>query len=149
MSSSSGSLPDSNGVPGSAPSDPGRSPSIGELLSDVTKDLSLLMRQEVELAKAEVRESAQHAGKGAGLLGGAGVIAHLALVFASLAAWWGIGDATGRAWAGLIVAAFYLVLAGVLALLGRKNLQAVKGLPATTESVQRIPAAMKGEENAS
>jgi hypothetical protein len=120
--------------------------SIGDLLVDVSKDVSLLIRQELELAKAELRESAVKGGKGAGELTGAAVAAHLGLVFLSLAAWWAIGNATGRGWAGLIVGAVYLIVAGVLAAVGRRDLKSVRGLPRTTESVQRIPAAVKGEE---
>ena len=46
--------------------------SLGDLISEVTTDLSTLMRQELELAKAEVQQSASRAGKGAGMLGGIG-----------------------------------------------------------------------------
>ena len=77
--------------------------SVGELFSEVAEDLSTLLRQEVELAKAELRQSATRAGKGAGLLAGAGVSGHMVLLFASVAAWWGIGDATGHGWSALIV----------------------------------------------
>ncbi|WP_354176581.1 phage holin family protein, partial [Arthrobacter nitrophenolicus] len=55
--------------------------SLGELLGDVTRDLSTLMRQEVELAKAELKQSASRAGKGSGMLAGAGVAGHFVLVF--------------------------------------------------------------------
>ncbi len=54
------------------PTPSGESPSIGDLLGDITRDLSTLMRQEVELAKAELRQSAKESGKGAGMLGAAG-----------------------------------------------------------------------------
>jgi hypothetical protein len=57
--------------------------SVGELFSEVAEDLSTLLRQEVELAKAEVRQSASRAGKGAGLLAGAGLSGHMVLLFAS------------------------------------------------------------------
>lgn len=122
------------------------SASIGELLSDISTDISTLMRQEVELAKAELRQSAQKAGKGAGLLGGASVFAHLALVFLAIAAWWGLGDSIGRGWAGLVVMLVLAVIAAVLGVLGRSQLQAVSGLPKTTASVKKIPDAVKGNE---
>ena len=120
--------------------------SIGELFVDVSKDISLLIRQEIELAKAEVRESATSAGKGAGELGGAAVAAHLGLVFLSIALWWAIGNGIGRGWAGLIMGVGYLIIAGALAALGRKDIKAVKGLPQTTGTVKQIPDAMKGKE---
>jgi len=120
--------------------------SIGELFVDVSKDISLLIRQEIELAKAELRESARTAGKGAGELGGAAVAAHLGLVFLSIALWWAIGNSTGRGWAGLIIGVVYLIIAGALAAVGRKDMKAVKGLPQTTGTVKQIPDAMKGNE---
>ena len=122
-------------------------PSIGELFADVSKDVSLLIRQEVELAKAELRESAAKGGRGAGELTAAVVTAHLGLVFLSVGAWWAIGNGTGRGWAGVIVGVVYLLVAAGLATVGRKDLKSVKGLPKTAESVQRIPAAMKGNED--
>jgi uncharacterized membrane protein YqjE len=120
--------------------------SIGELFTDVTKDVSLLIRQEVELAKAELRESATHAGKGAGELGGAAVAAHFGLLFVSIAIWWAIGNGLGRGWAALIVGVVYLLIAAVLAQLGRNDLKSVKGLPQTTATAKKIPSAMKGNE---
>jgi hypothetical protein len=120
--------------------------SIGELFTDVTKDVSLLIRQEVELAKAELRESATAAGKGAGELGGAAVAGHFGLLFLTIAVWWAIGNGIGRGWAGLIVGVVYLIIAGILYSIGRKDLKAVKGMPKTADSVQQIPAAMKGNE---
>lgn len=122
-------------------------PSIGELLSDVSTNLSDLMRQELELAKAELRQSATRVGKGAGMLGGAGLAANLALVFVSVAVWWAIGNSTGRGWSGLIVAGIWAVVALVLALVGRKEIRSATGLPRTTESVKQIPDALKGQEH--
>jgi Putative Actinobacterial Holin-X, holin superfamily III len=138
----------------SSPAGPGTSnpdtrPSVGELLSDVTQDLSTLMRQEVELAKAEIRQSATKAGKGAGMLAGAGVSGHMVALFVSVAVWWGIGDSTGHGWSALIVAAVWLIIAAVLAMAGRKEIKSVSGLPQTAESVKKIPSAVKGNEDQS
>ncbi|TLM80309.1 phage holin family protein, partial [Pseudarthrobacter sp. NamE2] len=58
--------------------------SLGDLLGEVTRDLSTLMRQELELAKAEAKQSATRAGKGGGMLAGAGVAGHFVLLFLSL-----------------------------------------------------------------
>jgi hypothetical protein len=123
--------------------------SVGELFSEVAEDLSTLMRQEVELAKAELRQSATRAGKGAGLLAGAGVSGHMVLLFASVAAWWGIGDATGHGWSALIVAAIWLVIAAILGLMGRREISAVPGIPQTTQTVKQIPDAVRGNEDTS
>lgn len=132
-------------TPGTGWQDP-NSLSVGELLGEVSRDLSSLMRQEVELAKAEARQSAKQAGKGAGLLGSAGVAATLALVFLSVAVWWALGNATGRGWSGLIVGLFWVVVAGALAAAGRSQVSRVKGLPQTTETARQIPDAVTGKE---
>jgi hypothetical protein len=123
--------------------------SVGELFSEVAEDLSTLLRQEVELAKAELRQSATRAGKGAGLLAGAGVSGHMVLLFASVGAWWGIGDATGHGWSALIVAAIWLVIAAILGLMGRREISAVPGIPQTTQTVKQIPDAIRGNEDTS
>jgi uncharacterized membrane protein YqjE len=123
-----------------------QNPSVGELFSDVTKDVSLLVRQEIELAQAELRESATRAKKGSAELGAAGVAGHFGLLFLSLAVWWAIGNGIGRGWAALIVGVVYLVVAGVLASQGRKDLKIVPGLPQTAATAKRIPGAMKGNE---
>jgi Putative Actinobacterial Holin-X, holin superfamily III len=123
--------------------------SVGELFSEVAEDLSTLMRQEVELAKAELRQSATRAGKGAGLLAGAGVSGHMVLLFASVAAWWGLGDAIGHGWSALIVAAIWLVIAAALGLMGRRQISAVPGITQTTQTVKKIPDAVRGNEDTS
>jgi hypothetical protein len=125
-------------------------PSIGGLLGDVSKDLSELVRQEIALAKAEATQSATRVGKGAGLLGGAGMAGHFVLLFLSVALWWGLGNSIGRSWSALVVAAIWALVCAVLALVGRSQLRSVQGLDRTTETVKRIPTALKGheEENA-
>lgn len=125
---------------------PDSRPSAGELFSEVAEDLSTLMHQEVELAKAELRQSATQAGKGAGLLAGAGVGGYMVLLFASIAAWWGIGDAIGHGWSALIVAAIWLIVAAVLGLKGRREISAVPGVPQTAQTVKKIPDAVRGNE---
>ena len=66
--------------------DPG---SLGEIIGDISDGLSTLFRQEVELAKAEVRQEATKAGKAAGMLGGAGFAGYLAVLLLSFAAVYG------------------------------------------------------------
>lgn len=125
--------------------------SVGEVFSDLTTHLSTLMRQEVDLAKAEVRESATKAGKGAGMLGGAGVAAHMLLLFLSLALWWGLAHLFDSAdpwfgWSFLVVAVLWGIVAAILAAVGRSKLQQVEGVPRTTETMSQIPNALKGDE---
>ena len=112
-------------------------------------DLSTLIHQELELAKAELRQSATRAGKGAGMLAGAGISGYMVLLFASVAAWWGIGDATGHGWSALIVAAIWLIAAAILGLMGRREISAVPGVPQTAQTVKKIPDAIRGNEGTS
>ena len=121
-------------------------PSVGELLGDISRDISTLMRQEVELAKAEARQTVTKAGTGVGMFGGAGLAAHFVLLFLSIALWWALGDGMGRGWAALIVALIWAVIAGVLAVMGRAQLKKAKGLPQTAATVKQIPDAARGKE---
>src|SRR5689334_15003145 len=61
--------------------------SIGDLVGDISQGLSTLLRQEVELAKAELKQTTSRAGKAAGMFGGAAVAGWMALLFLSLAVW--------------------------------------------------------------
>lgn len=124
----------------------GEDRSIGEILSDVTTDLSTLMRQELELAKAELKQTATRAGTGAGLFGGAAVAGHMVLLFLSISLWWGLGNLVGRGWSALIVAVIWAIIAAVLAVTGRGQLARVRGIPSTTETVAKIPDALQGNE---
>lgn len=132
------------GGPADAPA--GDRPSIGDLIGAVTQDLSALVRQEVELAKAELSQSAKRAGRGSGMLAGAGVAGHFVLVFLSIALWWGLP--IGKAWSAVVVAVIWAVVAAVLALRGRTELRRVRGAPRTAETVKKIPNALKGDEEA-
>ncbi|MFG6402833.1 phage holin family protein [Microbacterium sp. P04] len=122
--------------------------SLGELLGEVTGDLSTLMRQELALAKAELSQSASRAGKGAGLLGGAGYAALMAVFFLTVALWWALGLLVGLGWSAVIVAVLWGIVAAVLYQSGRKKLKEVQGAPKTVETIKRIPDAVKrNEEN--
>ncbi|MFK4641402.1 phage holin family protein [Paenarthrobacter histidinolovorans] len=116
---------------------------LGELLSDLTRDVSTLMRQEVELAKVELKESATKAGKGAGMMAGAAWAGHITMLFLSIALWWALGLLVGLGWSAVIVAVIWGIIAAVLAVMGRKELNAIKGMPRTAETVKEIPPALK------
>ena len=128
--------------------------SIGEIVSDLSQNFSTLVSQELTLAKAEATQSAQRAGKGVGMLAGAALTAHLALLFLSLGAWWTIAIAIGShdhpalGWAGLIMTVLWAIVAVILAFAGKSALQKVNGIPKTTETVSKIPNAVKGNEEA-
>ncbi|MFQ4149824.1 phage holin family protein [Arthrobacter sp. LAPM80] len=119
------------------------SSSLGDLLGEATRDLSTLMRQEVELAKVELKDSAVRAGKGSGMLAGASVAGHFVLLFLSLALWWALGTWWGLGWSGVVVAVIWAIVAAVLAALGRRELKAIKGLPQTGQTLQEIPSTLK------
>jgi len=121
--------------------------SVGQLLGEISGDISTLMRQEVELAKSEIRQSAQRASKGTGLLAGAAVGGHMVLLFLSIALWWGLGNAIGRGWSALVVAVIWAIIAAILASMGKSQLKAVQGLPKTADTAKKIPDALKGNED--
>jgi hypothetical protein len=106
--------------------------SVGELLSVVTADLQVLFRQEIELAKAEIREEATKAGKTAGMYGGAGFAGYMVLLFLSLALLFGLSNVMDGGWAALIVTALWAVVAGVLYQKGRKQAHTVSPKPEQT-----------------
>jgi hypothetical protein len=111
--------------------------SLGELVATATRDLSSLLRQEVELAKVEIKRDVAAAGKGAGMFGGAGFAAALGLVFVSVAAAYGIahfGPPLGCSF--FAVGAVYFVIAGVLALSGKKSLSKMSPPTKTIETLK-------------
>ena len=125
----------------------GQTESLGQLLGEVSKDISTLVRQEVELATAELSESAKKAGKGAGMFGGAGVAGFFALMFLSIALWWGIGFLTGLVWSAIIVAVIWGIVAAVLAMRGKKEVEEINGAPKTAETLKKVPEAFKTSED--
>jgi MFS family permease len=96
---------------------------IGELLKQLSEETTTLVKQELDLAKAEVAQKGQQAGKGIGMFGGAGVVGFMA--FGALTAFFILLlDGAVPNWAAaLIVAAVYGAVAGVLALQGRNKLK--------------------------
>lgn len=92
--------------------------SLGELVAAASRDLSLLVHKEMELAKAEITSELKRAGLGAGLLGGAGFIGFFALLFLSVTAALGIATVVPT-WAGfLCVGGLYALGAGMFGALG-------------------------------
>jgi uncharacterized membrane protein YqjE len=110
---------------------------IGELVKDLSAQTSTLVRQEIELARAELQEKGKVAGKGAGMLGGAAAAGLLALG-ALTAALIALLDKAMATWvAALIVMALWAVIALVLAKAGQASLQrATPPAPQTVETVK-------------
>ncbi|MEU4398003.1 phage holin family protein [Micromonospora orduensis] len=129
----------------SAPEKERTQASVGELLGEVTRDVSTLMRKEVELAKAELREEVSQAGKAGGMFGGAGVAGFLAVLFVSYAVWWGLSNTMDQGWAALIVAIIWAVVAGGLFVNARTQLKRARAvLPRTKQTAREVPDALRG-----
>lgn len=106
--------------------------SVGQLVGEAASDLSKLMRLELELAKAEIKEEAKKAGKGAGFLGVAGYAGHLLILFLSLALMFALGSFMPLGWAALIVAVIWGIVAAVMYTRGRAQLKTVSPKPEQT-----------------
>jgi hypothetical protein len=106
--------------------------SIGSLIAEVADDVSRLFRQEVELAKAEIKAEATKAGKAAGMLGGAGFGGYMVALFASLALMFGLGAVMPLGWAAVIVAVLWGAVGAVLYSMGRKKMKDVSPVPQQT-----------------
>jgi flagellar motor component MotA len=105
---------------------------LGELFADLSRDFSTLMRQEVELAKAELRDEATKAGKAGGMLGGAGVAGLFCLLLLSFAAAWGLANVMPAGVAFLLIGVLYGIAAAWLFVTGRAQLRRVRAVPEET-----------------
>ncbi|MGP3924521.1 MULTISPECIES: phage holin family protein [unclassified Streptomyces] len=101
-------------------------------MSEVVGDVETLFRQEVELAKAEIREEATKAGKAAGMFGGAGFGGYMVALFGSLAAVFGLANVVDWGWAALIITGVWAVIAAVLFVRGRAKMRKVSPKPEQT-----------------
>lgn len=110
--------------------------SVGQLLGELAGDLSTLVRQEVALAKAELKAEAGKAGKGAGMLGGAGLAGLMATVFVSLTLMFLLDLAMPTWVAALIVTLLWAVVGFVLYTRGRTQLKTVN--PTPTQTVETL-----------
>jgi uncharacterized membrane protein YqjE len=110
---------------------------IGELLKQLSNETTTLVKQELDLAKAEMAQKGQQAGKGAGMFGGAGILGFLALAAFTAALIMVIDKATDNWVAALIVAVVYGAIAGILALQGRNKVRAAVP-PAPEQAVESV-----------
>ena len=97
--------------------------STAELLRQLSQQTGDLVRQEMELAKAELRVKGKAAGLGAGMFGGAGVVALYAVGALTACAILALAIAVDAWLAALIVGVGYAALAGILALTGKKKVE--------------------------
>ncbi|MEI5672819.1 MULTISPECIES: phage holin family protein [unclassified Nocardioides] len=122
--------------------------SLGEIVGDVATDLSTLIKQEMDLAKVELKEEVGKAGKGAGLLGGAGVAAVMVLLFLSLTVMFAIDEGLPRWAAALIVTAAWGLAAALLAVTGRTALKKSNPqLPKTQQTLKEDAAWARAQKS--
>jgi uncharacterized membrane protein YqjE len=122
--------------------------SLGSLVSSLSTDMSKLMRQELTLAKAELREEAKQAGKAAGMLGGAAFAGWMTAIFLSVTVMWLLDKAMDLTLAALIVTLIWGIAAAVLGLSGKKKLQAVNPKPEQTiDSLKEDAQWLKAQKN--
>ena len=120
------------------PADPSQA-TTGELIGQLSDQVSRLVRDEVRLAQAEVTQKAKRLGIGAGQFGGAGVVAILGLGALVTAAILGLANVLPGWLAAVIVAVVLFAVAGVLALLGKKDVEKATP-PLPTETIASVQA---------
>ncbi|RYC10634.1 phage holin family protein [Nocardioides zhouii] len=123
-------------------------PTLGKLVMDAQRDISTLISKEIELAKSELKVSVKHGGLGLGLFGAAAFLGLLAIIMLSVSLAYFIhwnGSGLDLHWAFLIVFALYLLIAGLLAFIGIKQVKQVKGPEKAIKQGKRIPQALKGK----
>ena len=113
-------------------------PSIADVIKSALRDAQDLVRGEIALAKAEAREELGRISTGAALLAGAAAAAVLGLVFLLATIAWAISEGlTWPVWAGFgIVTLLALILAGVLAYMGKSRLTAARHMPRTVDTLK-------------
>ncbi len=123
-------------------------PTIGQLVADATRDISDLVKKEIELAKTELKVSVNFGVAGIVFFAVAGFVALLAVILLSWAFVYLIhwnGDGLDLHWAFLIVTGAYLLLAGLFVLLGVKKVKKVRAPERSIRQGKQIPAALKGK----
>jgi uncharacterized membrane protein YqjE len=111
--------------------------SAGDLVRRLSEDVSTLVRQEVELAKAELAEKGRKAGRGAGMFGGAGLFGVFAFAALTTAIILVLAEGMDAWLAALIVAVVYGAVAGVLAITGKQSIEEA-GPPQPEQTVETI-----------
>jgi hypothetical protein len=125
---------------------PQEEPTIGRLIGDASRDIALLVQTVIKLAKSELRVSVKAGGIGAGLLVVALFFGLLIVIMLSIsAAYFIVMAGLHPAWAFLIVAGAYLLLAALLILGGIRLLKKIQAPEKTIAAAKEIPAALKGQ----
>ena len=120
---------------------------LSDLVSSAAQDVSALVRGEIALAKAEVRQDVRQAATGGALFGAAAVLGVFALIMLCFAAAYGLhATGLGLAWCWLIVAGAFLLLGGICALVGLTRFKRIRGAEATKRSTGRTLALLRRAE---
>ena len=107
--------------------------SLGDLFSDLSRETTTLVRQEVQLAKAELTQSATEAARGIGMLVAGGAVAYAGLLFLLLAIVFGLIQAGWDAWlSALAVGVVVVAIGAVLVLRARESLKPANLAPRRT-----------------
>ncbi len=128
----------------------GDAQSLGQLVAAASRDVSALVRSEIELAKAEMRQDARYATRGGALFGGAALLALLALGLLSVAAVHGIEAlGLGLGLSYLIVGVVYLVVAAVLALVAKRAMKRIRPPERTIRTAKDNVAMLRNHKRSS
>jgi xanthine/uracil permease len=121
--------------------------SLGDLFSDLSRETTTLVRQEVQLAKAELTQSATEAVRGIGMLVAGGAVAYAGLLFLLLAIVFGLIEAGWDAWlSALVVGLVVVVIGAVLVLRARESLKPANLAPQKTVETLKEDAAWAKEQ---
>ncbi len=121
-------------------------PTIGRLVGDAGRDIALLVQTVIKLAKSEMKVSVKAGGIGAGMIAVAAFFGLLIIVMLSIsAAYFIVMAGLDPAWAFLIVAGVYLLLAVLLIIIGIVLLKKIRAPKKTIAAAKEIPAALKGQ----
>ena len=121
-------------------------PTIGKLVIDAQRDISKLISSEIKLAKSELKVSVKAGGTGVAMFAAAAFLVLLAVIMLSVALAYFInwnGDGLALHWAFLIVFGFYLLVAGLLVLIGIRKVKQVRGPERTMAQVSQNKEAFK------
>ncbi len=124
--------PRARSATGASADQPVEDQSLGSIVSRISDDFSQLVRQEITLAKLELKEEGKKAGKAAGLFGGAAFAGWMTALFASVTLMWALNHAMDVTWAAFIVTVVWLAAAAAMAFAGRQQAREINPAPQQT-----------------
>lgn len=104
-------------------------PTLGELVGNLSRDMATLVRQELQLARIEIKDELSRSSRAGGMLGGTAFAGYLAVVMVSFAIAWGLAEAMPAGLAFLVVGLVYAAVAYALYQRGREELKQVRPVP--------------------